>query len=208
MTTDAKTYFNSVVVGGAGGKVGVAGNVNVAEINNHNHALIDGSDVTGFGDTRVEARDVTRLGKRLNDDGSEEDFAVALGAGGVGLYNGTGASVLVSGIRNDTLAKIANSIVDTAKDLVVKADSQSSVLSYVFAAGLGIYSGVAGSVAVNTIDNTTEAYISEDDGKTTRINGRFGNDSQDVVLSAVSRCRDREFARFGCRRFGIGRRLG
>ncbi len=186
VTTDAKTYFNSVVVGGAGGKVGVAGNVNVAEINNHNHALIDGSDVTGFGDTRVEARDVTRLGKRLNDDGSEEDFAVALGAGGVGLYNGTGASVLVSGIRNDTLAKIANSIVDTAKDLVVKADSQSSVLSYVFAAGLGIYSGVAGSVAVNTIDNTTEAYISEDDGKTTRINGRFGNDSQDVVLSAVS----------------------
>lgn len=186
VNTDAKTYFNSVVVGGAGGKVGVAGNVNVAEINNHNRALIDGSKTVSYGNTTVAAKDVTRLGKRLNDDGTEEDFAVALGAGGVGLYNGTGASVLVSNISNDTLAKISNSTVDSAKKLSVKADSDSSINSYVFAAGLGAYSGVAGSVAVNTIDNTTEAFITEDEGKTTAINQNLRNDAQDVEIAASS----------------------
>lgn len=184
--TDAKTYYNSVVVGGAGGKVGVAGNVNVAEINNHNHALIDGSTIVGYGNTTVEAKDTTRLGKRLKDNGIEEDFAVALGAGGVGLYNGTGASVLVSDIHNDTLAKIGNSLVDIAQDLIIRADSKSSILSYVVAAGLGLYSGVAGSIAVNSISNDTEAYIAEDSDRTTQINQKFGQNSRDVTVSAVS----------------------
>ena len=184
VNTDAKTYFNSVVVGGAGGKVGVAGNVNVAEIGNHNRALVDASTIAGYGSMTVAAKDVTRLGKRLKDDGTEEDFAVALGAGGVGLYNGTGASVLVSDIANDTTAKIGNSSVDVAKKLSLTADSDSSILSYVFAAGLGAYSGVAGSVAVNTIDNTTEAFITEDEGKTTEINQNMSNASQDVKIAA------------------------
>lgn len=184
VNTDAKTYFNSVVVGGAGGKVGVAGNVNVAEIGNHNRALVDASTIAGYGSMTVAAKDVTRLGKRLKDDGTEEDFAVALGAGGVSLYNGTGASVLVSDIANDTTAKIGNSSVDVAKKLSLTADSDSSILSYVFAAGLGAYSGVAGSVAVNTIDNTTEAFITEDEGKTTEINQNMSNASQDVKIAA------------------------
>ena len=184
VNTDAKTYFNSVVVGGAGGKVGVAGNVNVAEIGNHNRALVDASTIAGYGSMTVAAKDVTRLGKRLKDDGTEEDFAVALGGGGVGLYNGTGASVLVSDIANDTTAKIGNSSVDVAKKLSLTADSDSSILSYVFAAGLGAYSGVAGSVAVNTIDNTTEAFITEDEGKTTEINQNMSNASQDVKIAA------------------------
>lgn len=57
-------------------------------------------------------------------------------------------------------------------------------MSYVFAAGLGAYSGVAGSVAVNTIDNTTEAFITEDEGKTTEINQNMSNASQDVKIAA------------------------
>jgi len=162
----------------------VAGNVNVAEIGNHSRALVDASTIAGYGSMTVAAKDVTRLGKRLKDDGTEEDFAVALGAGGVGLYNGTGASVLVSDIANDTTAKIGNSSVDVAKKLSLTADSDSSILSYVFAAGLGAYSGVAGSVAVNTIDNTTEAFITEDEGKTTEINQNMSNASQDVKIAA------------------------
>ena len=186
VNADGKTYFNSVVVGGAGGKVGVAGNVNVAEIGNTSSAFISGSTVTGYGNTSVAAKDVTRLGKRLNDDGSEEDFAVALGAGGVGLYNGTGASVLVSNIANTTQAKIINSTVDTAGKLLLSADSDSSILSYVFAAGLGLYSGVAGSIAVNSIDNTTEALIVEDEGKSTAVNLGMSNGSQDVQIQATA----------------------
>lgn len=101
VNTDAKTYFNSVVVGGAGGKVGVAGNVNVAEIGNHNRALVDASTIAGYGSMTVAAKDVTRLGKRLKDDGTEEDFAVALGAGSLFANNLRAGSDLLMTAEND-----------------------------------------------------------------------------------------------------------
>ncbi len=181
--TDSKTYFNSVVVGGAGGKVGVAGNVNVVDINNTNRALIDASTVYALGNLSTTSKDVTRMGKRLNSDG-EEDFAVAVGAGAVGYYNGTGASVLVSNINNKTTSEIRNSNVDVLKKLTVKADSDSSIDSYVYAAGLGIYSGAAGAISVNTINNDVEALITQNSGKLININETLRGNEQKIEISA------------------------
>lgn len=140
------------------------------------------AQISNQADVLVEKAD-EKSGVTVNAE-SENSFVNIAGGVVRGSMVGIGASVLVSDIANDTTAKIGNSSVDVAKKLSLTADSDSSILSYVFAAGLGAYSGVAGSVAVNTIDNTTEAFITEDEGKTTEINQNMSNASQDVKIAA------------------------
>lgn len=181
--TDSLERYNAVLVsGGAGSALGLAGNVAVASLNNLNEAYIKNGRILSEDNVEALASDIVELGRK---DG--EDFAVAVGAISGGIA-GIGGSVLVSNVKNDTKAFIANSTVDAAKTLKVRAEGKQDIVSYLPTAALAALGGISASVGVNTIDSSAEAYIYESENGQTVINGDSSKASalQDVDVSAES----------------------
>ena len=184
--TDSVERYNAVLVSGAGGSFGLAGNVAVASLNNINEAYIKNGVIDGAGNVEVSALDRAELGRK---DG--EDFAVAVGSLAAGGAAGIGGSVLVSSVNNATKAFIVDSTVDAAKTLKVRAEGKQDIVSYLPTAAFSGAGGFAASVGVNTIDSSTEAYIYESENGQTVINGDASkaSEAQDVEVSAESNSR-------------------
>lgn len=149
--TDTLERYNSLLIsGGFAGDAGVAGNVVVANLENTNNVLADGSTLNAGGDITANANDEVDLG---------DSDQIAVGAAGGGLYAGIGGAVLVTNTKNTTSA-IINDTDATAEGAVdVYAYAKQRVKSYVPTLGAGL-GGIAASVAVNTLDSDTEAYVS------------------------------------------------
>ncbi len=180
--TDSLERYNAILVSGGVGGLGLAGNVAVASLNNSNEAYIKNGKILSEDDVEINASDIVELGRK---DG--EDFAVAVGALSGGSA-GIGGSVLVSNVQNATKAFIADSTLDAANTLKVRATGKQDIVSYLPTAALAASGGISASVGVNTIDSSAEAYIYEsEDGKTV-INGdsNIASSTQDVEVSAES----------------------
>lgn len=180
--TDSLERYNAILVSGGAGGFGLAGNVAVASLNNLNKAYIKTGQILSENNVEAVASDIVELGRK-----NGEDFAVAVGAL-AGGNAGIGGSVFVSNIKNDTKAFIADSTVDAARALKVRATGKQDIVSYLPTAALTASGGISASVGVNTIDSSAEAYIYESENGQTVINGDSSKASalQDVEVSAKS----------------------
>ena len=162
-----------VGAGIAGGAGAFGGAVDVVVINNQVEAVVGaGATLSAGGDVLVLA----------SDDSDLDVIAGALGAG----IAGAGASIGVMSVTKSTDALIGSgAIIDakgsgngvggimngnqvgdgddfattTAHGLIVQAESSEDILQLAVAAGVGLV-GVAGGIAVTTIDSDTSALIS------------------------------------------------
>ena len=177
-------YDAVIVSGGGSGTAGVAGNVVVAVFDSTNKAYIKNSTVNSQGDLKVIANNIAIIGP------DEKTNGLLLGAAGIGLgAAGVAGSVLVTVISNDTSASITDSTTNVAKTTKVEAKSKEDISTSVVTAGGGLYAGVAGSIAVNLISTTTDAYIgksTDKNSKNSKINldNSFATELQDVIINA------------------------
>lgn len=161
-----------IVSGGIGGSAGVAGSVAVLDIDSSNEAYVENSVLNSKGDLKVTA----------DDDAEIDAIAGSLTIGGVA---GAGASVIVANIANDITARITDSTTNAKGTTEVNADSNSNITDYTASGTLGGYAGVGGAIIVNTIGNTTQAYMNEVTGNTAvNQDNNFGSSTQDVKVIA------------------------
>ncbi len=180
------------VIGVAGaGTAAVAGSVGVIILKTQTQATVGASSqLYALGNAVVSANDVT--------DATVVVGAVALGIGAAGV----GASVNVSVIEKDTLARIADNATVTAlaggsgisaytgdgltkssvQGVIVQASSDEDILNVVVAGGAGLYAGVAGAVNVNVLTANTSAQL----GNNVVVNGSGTADAdQSVYVAAI-----------------------
>jgi hypothetical protein len=130
----------------------------------------DGADVAAGGNVAVKADDTAKF--KLVAGG----LAVGGGSAGVGASNTTL-------VKTDTVAAYVGDADVRADDgLMVQATSGEDVLAVAAGGGVGSSAGLAGSVVVNDLTETTRAYIA--DGA--QINAAdVGNSGQDVEVRAT-----------------------
>lgn len=146
--------IKSLSAAGAGSADGAfAGSASSNRTANTTLSEISGSDLTGgTADVTVNALDSAIIQSLAGS------VAVGISAAGVG------ASVAVNRIANVNEARVTGKLTATGLDVLnlgVKADSLATIDTVAVAGGVGGAVGVAGSAAVNIIDNTTEAHISD-----------------------------------------------
>jgi filamentous hemagglutinin family protein len=144
-TVDGTIKTLSASVEATKGKVGVAGSVSVNDIGNLTQAYLKAATVTGAQAAQVLAKDTSTIH-------SIAGAAAYAGKGGVGL------AFAWNKIHNATSATVDTSELDASGKVEISTESDNEIKT--IAAALGASkSGMAaaGAVALNTIDNTTEA---------------------------------------------------
>ena len=153
VSTVANESVPRTVVGGGLGAVGVAGAVSVLNVNVTNNAFVHDSDVyavrnladAGYqGDLTITANDTTSVSSK-----------VGTLAGGVA---GAGASINVNTIENTVEAEVIGGHLNTLSALTVAAVGNESITPFTGTGSLGAVA-LAGAVAADTIDTTTQAVI-------------------------------------------------
>ncbi len=201
----AESTQDIISIAGAGalgvGAVGLAGAVPVISIDNETSAYVEGT-AQGEQSTRVDADGNIAISA---SDRTETDIVAGSVAGGL---VGVGGAVGVTIIEKDTTAFAgSNAEIDAkgnssgsvsacsgmdnqgglltkdVKGLSIRAES-SEDFSTITGAGAGGFAGVAGAVAVSTIDSSTSAYIGS--GAKVNQNNAGANAEQDVNVSAVN----------------------
>jgi hypothetical protein len=192
VAADAAEEVRAFVIGVAGaGTAAVAGSVGVVILKTQSQATVGASSqLYALGNAVVSANDVT-------------DATVVVGAAALGIgAAGVGASVNVSVIEKDTLARIADNATVAAlaggsginaytgdgltkssvQGVIVQATSDEDILNVVVAGGAGLYAGVAGAVNVNVLTANTTAQL----GNNVVVNGTGTADAdQSVYVAAI-----------------------
>ncbi len=192
VAADAAEEVRAFVIGVAGGgTAAVAGSVGVVILKTQTQATVGASSqLYALGNAVVSANDVT-------------DATVVVGAAALGIgAAGVGASVNVSVIEKDTLARIADNATVTAlaggsginaytgdgltknavQGVLVQATSDEDILNVIVAGGAGFYAGVAGAVNVNVLTANTAAQL----GNNVVVNGAGTADAdQSVYVAAI-----------------------
>lgn len=138
-----------VIAGGVGGVAGIAGAVSVYNANNEVSAQIAGSN--------IEAQTLT---SRALNKSNTEVFNAAVGAGGKA---GIAGSVVVNNLNDTTQSTFTGSgTMEVSGDTNVSATLDQTTDFDVASVGIGGGAGVAGSVVVNTINNSTVVEIESD----------------------------------------------
>ena len=143
-TATIKSGAGQLSVAIKGGAVGAA--VAYNNIGNKVKAYSENSDINTAGNVQLSA-----AGK-----GTIETIAAG---GSAGLFVGAAGSVAVNEIGNDVGAYIQGGNVTAQGSVGVLAESSNSITIKGGAIGLGLV-GVGGTVVVNNLDNTTQAYLS------------------------------------------------
>ena len=145
---DGKIKTLSASVAGTKGKAGVAGSVSINKTNNETQAYLHNSSISGVNKVNVQAEDKSII----------QSIAGALAFGGKA---GVGLSFAWNELANDVWAFISDSDVDAASTVTVDATTDNSIDSITAAIGASKETmAAAASVSINTISNTTTAYIS------------------------------------------------
>jgi hypothetical protein len=164
----AKIETLSAVASGSGGKFSgsVAVPISHNQIKNSISAHIKNSaNISAKQDIKVKATDDSTI-KSLSGGA-----AIALSIGG-----GVGVAFSYNNIENDTQAYTSNSTLkSSAGSILVSADSKGTIQTIAAAMGGSGIAGVAGSVAINEMDNETYAYVS---GGSLTADGSIGIFSQ------------------------------
>ena len=173
---------NIVVAGSGGGTAAIAGSVEVLNVDTANDAYVSGTKVFSEGDTNIIASDTTNLG--IKKDGTRQ--SIVTGAAALGGILGVGGSVGVVTVTQDVKAHADASELNTKNSTNIlsttKADLYTVAASGAISSG---YVGAAGSVTVNSIDSSSQAYTS---GANMLINqdATYETVSQDVNVKADS----------------------
>lgn len=147
----------SIAVGGAGTSgtaAGISSTVNTIAKSVHAR-LIDSTvtDGSGMGNLFV------RAGDRWDDGGNGSTiWSLAGNVSGAGKV-AAGLAAAVNTISNELVAEVEGSTVDLDGAVLVKADSGSEIKSAAVAGGGAGTAAVQGSLAVNTVANTTRATV-------------------------------------------------
>ncbi|MGF1450319.1 MAG: leukotoxin LktA family filamentous adhesin [Opitutales bacterium] len=134
------------VSGSGGGRAGAAGSFSINGINNETTAALDGTEVTGAGDVTLSAEDLSEI----------RSVAGAVAGGGKA---GFGASVGINKIANQTEARLIDAQLTDVSTVMVDALNDNFILGFSAGGAFGGGLTVSGSLAVNTIDNRTEAKL-------------------------------------------------
>ncbi len=136
-----------------GTSVGLAGSVTYNSINSDTNAYITDSDVTSTGTADLSA-DSTNTIRTISASGSmaRKDSGYALAG-----------SVSVSDIEDDTYSYVSRSIIDSTGKIDISANDQPTIWSIAGSASYGGKAGIGASVAINSIQDTTEAYSKDSD---------------------------------------------
>lgn len=151
-TRDLKSFIITAGVGGTG--AGIAGTVNVNQINGETKAGITNTVVNGGSANTANAGNVT---VNAGDYSNMSGFVGSVGVGGIGA--GAGLASDTNTISRDVTAKVDSSDIK-AQGFELDADSAQGVSSFgtgVGAAGVG--GGAAGVVTVTELNNTTKAML-------------------------------------------------
>ena len=144
--SDDTLLFLGASLAGTTGKVGIGGTVSVYSLIAITKATINGSTIDVGGDMSLKAVEEIEV---LNLGGN-----IAIGGNA-----GIGASVNVNVIVNETTASISGSTLDVGGDLEVSATSTSVIRAVAAGAAISKNVGVQITATVNTIVNTTKAFI-------------------------------------------------
>ena len=148
VSTASRETIEMDVLGVTGGAVSLAGGISVAEIKSVNQAFIRDSQVTSGGDLAILANDITKISSVVSTDA-------------VGVFAG-GAAIGFNTIENVVQAQVLGGQLFASNDMDIKANSQESITTVSHALGAGLAS-LAGTVTINTIENTTEATVGNGD---------------------------------------------
>ncbi|MEM7578444.1 MAG: DUF4347 domain-containing protein, partial [Cyanobacteria bacterium P01_A01_bin.80] len=182
ISADSKGKIETIAVSmGASLVVGAAGSIAINEMANQTSAYVDGGNLTAYGSIGISSQ-------------SRNEVTTYGGTIGGGLV-GFGATVVVNNIDNDTKAYTTNNanlagkghlsldLLDTTINGVsIFAVNNEDIEVKSGTASLGGFS-FAGTVVVNSIENTTQAYA-EGSKINDDLNG--ANNSQNVWVKALS----------------------
>ncbi|MBQ2592415.1 MAG: hypothetical protein II567_03945, partial [Candidatus Riflebacteria bacterium] len=147
----SKQGMSSFVVGLAASlQVSVAGNVSVTLLNSITSSLIDNANIS------VNSMDT-----------GADHYArshVMAGSAGIGVSTaGVGAAVVVTNDKSQSLAKVNNSKIGInsgyAGDVKINSNNDDKYDITGFSVGAGLYAGVAGTVAVNYMENQVDTTV-------------------------------------------------
>lgn len=153
-TRDMKSFLITAGVAGMG--AGVAGTVNVNQINGVTNAGITNAEVND-GNTAVVPGNNANVIVNAGDYSNMSGFVGSVGVGGIGA--GAGLASDTNTISREVTAKVDSSDIK-AQGFEIDADSAQGVSSFgtgVGAAGIG--GGAAGVVTVTELNNTTKTML-------------------------------------------------
>ena len=153
-TRDMKSFLITAGVAGMG--AGVAGTVNVNQINGGTNAGITNAEVND-GNTAVVPGNNANVIVNAGDYSNMSGFVGSVGVGGIGA--GAGLASDTNTISREVTAKVDSSDIK-AQGFEIDADSAQGVSSFgtgVGAAGIG--GGAAGVVTVTELNNTTKTML-------------------------------------------------
>ena len=142
------------IVGGAGGFVGVAGAVSVLNVNVADKALVRDSNIYSFRDILQGGPQEGNVSVTANDTTAVNGKVGTIAGGAVGA----GASIDVNTIQNTIQAQVLGGHLNALNALTVAATSNESITPFTGTASVGAVA-LAGAVAVDTIDTTTQALV-------------------------------------------------
>ncbi len=169
VNADSSQTMDYVVVSGAlGGTGSGAGAVSTNVINNNVNAYISGN-VSSSGDVKVEAKDSTKFNK------------VVGGVLSVGASAGVGATIVTNVVSSTVNAYVGGNL--TANDLTINASTAQNFDNIYVVGFSGGSVAVSGSVLVNIIDTTVNAYT--ENGSTITANDIDLTASADTDIDAL-----------------------
>jgi len=176
VATVSRENIQTTMQGVAGGAFALAGSVAIENIHSSNQAFVNDSEVYSIGSLTLRA-----------DDTANIDPTVRTGTAGI---SAAGASINLNSIRNTVRAEVIGSQLAATGALSVIADSRESISPIASASGVGGFA-MAGSIAINTIETTTEAIVRVSDapgGAASEINvvnlPGSGTSAQSVKVAA------------------------
>jgi hypothetical protein len=142
---DENTISNGAGAVAVGGSAGAGAGIAVSTLGNTASATMVGGSATTSGDVAISA----------SSHSSIETYAITAAASG---SLAVGASLAVNHLASSTLAGVSGTTV-RARDLLLDAESDSSIKTIAIGVGAGAGAGGAGSVVVNILTGSTEAKI-------------------------------------------------
>ncbi len=127
------------------GQVALTGSVSVNNITDTIQAYVLNGNITA-----------NNLNITSQDHATIKSLAGQVSASGGGSV---GAAVAYNNIGNSIQAYSQDSTINTAGNVLINADNQGTIETVATGASVGLYAGIAGSVAVNQMSNNVSGYI-------------------------------------------------
>ena len=171
----SKFYTIGVGAGGSS-KVAVQGATSISQVNKIVNASMENTNINSEEDTEERKTDLNIIAQSSGEITSSA--SVVGGAGAVAA----GAGVAVNKIEQDTSVTLSGGTQKDIENALIKAKSLANITTIGIGGGIGGTAGVAGSIAVNLINNNTKTTMLNN---TLNANGSVGviAKSDDIIAN-------------------------